>query len=294
MSRFFIRVSALAPRYAPLCVALSVALVAGGVAFALGGSGRAAGDIAPAERYCYSWDFTNNTGQDVNGLHVRLAGVQTVGSVYLGPENPFGAPDASSGYDAGTGAYTLIFGGAPVADGDTVQIGVCTSVPLLALGPSGKEPAFTWTADGVPLATRPLFAGLEWQWAGHNQLEVQVTGDAQVSTTLLSLNLLDAGTRLGLDDLNGPVVSGLPLVSQFVTDALPLDPGSAGDFGVSLSAPFIPGGAVISTLARLEPSHPYVLEAVLAAQDDPGNSIHLYSQALSPWAAVYVPVAIRN
>jgi hypothetical protein len=37
-----------------------------------------------------------------------------------------------------------------------------------------------------------------------------------------------------------------------------------------------------------------VLEAVLAAQDDSGNTIHLYSQTLSPLAAVYVPIAVKH
>ncbi len=314
MSRSFVSASAVAPLCRSLLAALTAgaALVAGGTAFAVNGPAeggrysqqagppRTAGtidspaDIAPPERYCYAWAFMNNTGQDANDLHVRLTGVLTVSSVYMGPENPFGAPDASSGYDAGTGTYSLNFGGATVADGDTAQIGLCTNQPLLALDQAGGTPPFSWTADGVPLATAPLFTGLRWRWLNRNQLEVQLTGDRQVSMTLLSLSLLDAGTKLGLDDLNEAVVSTLPMVGEFAPDPVPLNPGAASTVDVYFEPPVVTGDPLANTAALLEPNHPYVLEAVLSAQDDPGNTVRLYSQTLSPLAAVYVPIAFRN
>jgi hypothetical protein len=250
-------------------------------------------DIATTDRYCYSWDFTNNTGQDVNDLHIRLTGIQTVTNVYMGPENPFGAPDASSGYDAGTNTYTLNFGNAIVPDGETAQVGLCTSQPVLALDEGGPAP-FTWTVDGVSQAAQPLFTGLAWHWLNRNHLQVQLTNNPQVSMTLMSLNLLDAGDKLGLDDLNDPVVSGLPMVSEFAPDPVPLDPGATSSFDVFFELPVVTGNPQASTAALLEPNHPYVLEAVLAAQDDPGNTIHLYSQTLSPLAAVYVPIAVKH
>src|SRR2546430_8639261 len=45
--------------------------------------------------YCSNWDFVNNTGQDVNDLHVRLKSVRAVNDVYTGALNPFGAPTTS-------------------------------------------------------------------------------------------------------------------------------------------------------------------------------------------------------
>jgi hypothetical protein len=101
--------------------------------------------------------------------------------------------------------------------------------------------------------------------------------------TLMALNVLDAGNQLGLDDLNGVVAAGLPMVSELAPDPLDLPPGAINTFDVF----FAPA-------PTLEPNHPYVLEAVLAAEDDPGNTIHLYSQSLSPLATIFLPVALKN
>jgi hypothetical protein len=252
--------------------------------------------IVDSPRYCYNWDFLNNTGQDANDLHIRLNGIQSISNVYTGVLNPFGAPDASSGYDAGAGVYKLNFSNGTVLNGDMAHIGLCTNQPVLMLPQGPGVPPFTWTLNGQTLSPDPLFAGLAWNWISRTHLRVQLSSDRHVSMTLMALNLLDAGNALELDDLNGNVVGQLQLVSNLAPDPVPLAPGTSSFFDVFLVLSHAGpsqhvAGVPMDSAALLEPNHPYVLEAVLEAEDDSGNTIHLYSQALSPLQAVYLPIA---
>ncbi len=270
-----------------------------------GTAGGPAASLQP-NRYCYNWDFLNNTGQDVNDLHIRLAGIQNITDVYTGTLNVFGPPDNTSGYDPGTNVYALNFSGNTVNAGDLTHIGICTDQPVLALDPASATPPFTWTVDGNAVNVQPAFAGLTWSWADRTHLQVQLTNDPQLTMTLMSLNVLDAGNQFGLDDLNGDVAAGLPLVSVLAPDPLDLPPGAANTFDVFFApapadlAPMPagltrrPSKALVDTAPMLAPNHPYVLEAVLADDNDPGNTIHLYSQSLSPLAQVLLPIALRN
>jgi len=251
-------------------------------------------------RYCYTWDFLNNTGQDVNELHIRLAGIQTIGAVYTGTLNAFGDPDGTSGYDSGAGIYQLNFISNTVEAGDLNQIGICADQPVLALDSNTGTPPFSWSVDGTPLAPAPGFAGLTWNWVGRNHLSVQLTNDPQVSMTLLALNVLDAGTPLSLDDLNGTVAADLPLVNELAPDPMDLAPGVSNTYDVFFASappgPFLRSNSAAASsdaAPLLEPNHPYVIEAVLASADDPTNLIHLYSQSLSPLATLYLPVLLR-
>ena len=82
----------------------TAALIASGTAFALSRPDSpptralSPGVILQPNRYCYNWDFLNNTGDDANGLRIRLAGIQTVTDIYTGTLNTFGEPDSGSGY----------------------------------------------------------------------------------------------------------------------------------------------------------------------------------------------------
>ncbi len=288
MSRSFVRAGVL------LALPVCAALVAGGTVVALSvpnrmSPNRQVGAITNAsvlvvpDRYCYNWDFLNNTGLDANGLSIRLAGVVTYSAVYTGAMNPFGAPDPASGYDAGARAYTLIFSNGTALAGTPVQLGLCTDQTVLALDPGGATPPFTWFVDGQPQAAKPPFAGLAWRWLYRTRLQVQLTNDPQVSMTLMTLNLLDGGDKLSLDDLNEQVAAGLPLVGVLAQDPLPLGLGGSTTVDVAFDASTLP-----------EPNHPYVLQAVLADDEDPGHVIHLYSQSLSPLATMYLPVIRRN
>jgi len=119
--------------------------------------------------------------------------------------------------------------------------------------------------------------------------------------TLMSLNLLDAGAPLELDDLNAALASHLPMVSNLAPYPMLLPPNANSFFDVFFDVFVDPGNqAILSNapepdhVALLDPYHPYVLEVVLAADDDPGNVIHLYSQALSPPETVYLPIIRKN
>ena len=274
-----------------LALPVIAALIASGTAFALSRPDSpptralSPGVILQPNRYCYNWDFLNNTGDDANGLRIRLAGIQTVTDIYTGTMNTFGAPDAGSGYITATNVYSLYFSGATVSAGDLTQIGLCTDQPALALDPDTGSPPFAWTVDGNPVADQPAFAGLTWHWDGRGHLQVQLTNDPQVSMTLMSLNVLDAGDPLALDDLNAEVAAGLPLVSELAPDPLDLGPGETSTYDVTFDA---------DAVGLAAPSHPYVLEAVLASADDPDNTIHLYSQSLSPLLPLFMPIMMKN
>ncbi len=223
-------------------------------------------------RYCSTWAFQNNTGQDVNDLHVRLAGVKSVSAVYTGTLNPFGAPDNTSGYDSTANAYRLNFSGAMVYDSDRVQIGLCTDTPLLRLDASGQPP-FVWTKDNTTVTPNPRFTGLEWIWIDRTHLRVRVVNEHPMTTTLFTLNLLDADNALMLDDLNADVSNQLPLVLELLTDPLTIPPRSDRFFDVFFDV----GGSVTPPdhAPLLEPNHAYIIEALLADASDEANSAHL-------------------
>src|SRR5262245_46750252 len=125
---------------------LSLALVAAGLVWwlqpaSLLQAARLAAPSNGSSPYCSTWDFQNNTGQEVNDLHIRLAGVQSVNEVYTGTLNPFGLPDGTSVYDIVADAYKLNFSGAvTVSDSDLVRIGFCANSPLVRLDASGPPP----------------------------------------------------------------------------------------------------------------------------------------------------------
>src|SRR5262245_6076834 len=89
------------------------------------GSAPAALAAVDDHRYCSNWEFFNNTRQDVNDLHIRLKGVQSVSEIYTGTLNPFGLPDPSSKYITASDVYSMSFSGAWVGESDRVHIGFC-------------------------------------------------------------------------------------------------------------------------------------------------------------------------
>jgi hypothetical protein len=240
-------------------------------------------------RYCSNWDFLNNTGVPVNDLHVRLKSVKAVSDVYTGTLNPFGPPSAS-GYDAANDVYTMTFRGAWVGESDMVHIGFCTDAPLLRLDSQANPPPFVWTLTGTQKLPNPLFTGLEWNWPQPQHLRLRVVNEHPISITLSTLNLLDAGNILTLDDLNGGVAALLPLTLELLESPRTLAPHADSFFDVF----FTPGGQTIppDMAPLLEPNHPYVLEDDFFG-DDPGDLAHLYTQALAPLIPLYLPLIRR-
>ena len=231
-----------------------------------------------ASSYCYTWDLANNTGQDASGLRLQLKGIQSISQVFTGTTNPFGAPDPTSGYDPGMDVYTLVFSDGVAFDSDRVHMGVCADKPILQLG----QQSAAWTLNGQILQPPPLFAGLSRDWPSSAHLRLRLFNSQATTVTLMELNVLDADTSLALDDLNADTAGALqlaPVEQPPISDPQTLPPGADSVFDVFFSAPTF--------------NHPYLIEVVLAAEDDPGNTFRLYSPVMSPPAMVFLPLVQR-
>jgi len=264
---------------ASLCLVLAIGAIASARAptsppevKAVDSPARPATALSAAGETCYSWDFLNNTGQDVNDLHIRLQGVKSLTEVYTGTLNLFGEPDASSGYDAANDSYHLDFTNGIAYDSDKVQLGVCTDRSSLRLG--SPSPAFSWTVTSTQALPDPLFAGLSVNWLDHTHAQIDVFNEQNITLTLWSLSVLDPDQPLPLEDLSDDIAMLLPMASEVVTDPLTLLPSANQTFNVEVASA----------------NHPYVIEAVLSAEDDPGNLVHTLVQTLSPPYAVYLPL----
>ncbi len=282
MYRAFARIlMALGP---PLAIALLLAVFTGAAALPAVQAGPHVAAVLP-DRYCYNWDFLNNTAQDADDLHIRLKGIQHVSRVYTGPLNPFGAPDASSGYDPATDSYALNFSNGVVPNGYPVHIGVCTDRPALRLYSLQEGPEIAWTAGGRKLQPAPLSVDLAWQWVSQTHLRVHLYNRQDVPLLLFGLNLLDAEAPLELDDLNADGVAALPMVADLAPEVQRLPPKADSFFDVFFDAQAVSFPA---------PDHPLVLEANLAAEDDSGNTLHLYSQGLAPLNRAFLPRVLKK
>lgn len=285
----------LLPRFATPLALLSVVVLLGMTALAGPPLGKVQAALAPTvsvNAYCYNWDFKNNTGQDATDLHVRLKGVRTIGGVYIGPLNPFGAPDVTSGYDATAGVYNLNFSGYTAPSGQLVHIGVCTDSPILRFEAGSGLPPFYWTIGGQPISPAPLAFGLAWDWQNRRHLRLTLRNSQQVTVTLMSLELLDPGMALELDDLNADTASTLSLATMLIDDVTILRPLSDSFFDVFFDSAGASGQ--LGSAQLLEPLHPYVLVAAGEAQDDAGNTFNLFSQSFSPPVNFYLPLVLKQ
>jgi hypothetical protein len=251
--------------------------------------GRSQGSVIVDSRYCYNWDFQNTTDQDADDLHIELTGISAVGDVYAGPLNPFTQYTVT----ASAGKLTLDFGGGTVIPGDIAHIGLCSPTPLLRLATGGALPPFQWTANGAPLQPSPMFVGLQWSWQDRRNLRVQLFNDQPVTVTLMSLNLLDAGEPLSLDDLSADIANQLPMATEVITEPRTLAPGESSFFDVFFDLT-LTGAHVFQPLGSPPASsQPFVLQVEVAAEDDPGNTAHLYAQGLA-LPLVYMPAVLRR
>jgi hypothetical protein len=244
-----------------------------------------------ATRYCSNFDFLNSTGQDVNGLQVRLQGIKNIGSAYNGPDNPFGLPDASSGYEAATNVYRLNFSGGTAFDADMVHIGLCSDAPVLLLDQQSGLPSFSWTNNGNPVLPNPLFTGLQWEWITPSHLRIHIVNGQTITATLNMLNLLDSDTALSLDDLKPDTIGSMPTVLILVDTPQVLAPQSDSFFDITfaLNRPTRQPNAA----PLLAANHPYIIQAELGFEDDPWNTAHLFAQGLSPQNTLYLPLIER-
>ena len=243
--------------------------------------------VGDPTRYCYNWQAFNGAGQDVNGLHVRLQSLVQVSQIYTGTYNYFTPDEISGAYDANGDIYKLDFATETVGAGETVLIGLCSDHQTLALPASGTP--FYWTANGVSQPIVPAFVGLDWGWRSRTELRLGLINSSSVTVTLLSLDVLDPGVKLALEDLTGDVIPALDPVSDLTSGSvISLTPGSTTYFTLQFDpngTSYLPGHAPL-----LEPNHPYVLAATFAPWDDPDSTWTLISQALSPLAQSYLPL----
>lgn len=224
--------------------------------------------------YCYSWDFNNSTGYDATGVQLRLSHFQTPTQVYTDTLNPFGDPDPSSGYDAGTDTYRFHFGNGLASDSDRVLLGLCTDQSQLRLDQTSGA---AWLSDTVALAPAPLFAGIEFDWPARDQVTVRIVNEQAVTMTLESAGALQPEVWLPLDDLVPDIAQQLPFVAELITEPLTLPPLASQSFDVQLT-----------TL-----NQPIVFEVRLSPEDDSGDVFHLLAQTTVPGWQVFLPIVLR-
>lgn len=271
-----------------VAVAMSLALGVLGLAWWVLAAAAPGTLVTNGLRYCTGWDFENTTGQDVNGLRIRLAGIPTVTLVYTDAFNPFGLPDGTSGFHAG--AYDLNFSGATVDASDRVHMGFCSDSPGLMLDSIGP-PSIAWTLTGTQVLSKPVFAGVAWNWSSPRHLRVRVLNAQSISMTLVSVNLLDPDVALSLEDLTADGTMGVMPVLEMLETPFDLGPQADSFFDVFFD---LASGAIPPDHAqRLEVNHPYILDVVMKPTDDSNDGVHVYAQGLSPPETVYLPVIRR-
>jgi hypothetical protein len=184
----------------------------------------------------------------------------------------------------------MTFSGATVNQGDMVHIGFCSDSSVLRLSPAADPPAFEWTLTGTQVLTNPLFTGVEWTWPTKSHLHLRIVNEQPVSATLMSLQLLNAGGGLTLDDLNAVVVDQLPMVLDMLPIPQSMGPQSKQAFDAYFDDP---NGVPPDHAQILAPPYLYVLETVLVSEADPTDSTHLFAQATAPFLPTYLPIIQR-
>jgi hypothetical protein len=239
-------------------------------------------------RYCYTWQASNDTGQDANGVHVRLQSIAQVSQVYTGTYSYFTPDEIAASYDSGGDVYRLDFTTETVGSGESPLLGLCSDHSTLALAGGGGSP-FYFTVDNVAVQPDPAFIGLDWNWLSRTSLRLGLINPSAVTVTLQTFDFLDPGVKLALEDLNSDVTPALDPVSDLTAGEITLlPPGTTTYFTMqfdSSGTAFLPGHAPL-----LEPNHPYVVQANFASWDDPDNNLTLISQALSPPAQLFLPI----
>ena len=255
-----------------------LALALGVVLFAILGLGSrsvpvvtaqtVAGAAATPAESCYAWSLYNYTEEDANGLQLYVTGIATVTHLYLGGGNPFGAP-ASSSYDSVQNRLTLSFGGTDdtlVGPADPVQMGLCALEAVQAV-------QFYWVKGQVPIDVPPLTApGLAWSWPNTGTLQLALTNGAELSTTLLTFEVLVPEEPLGVDDLEPAVVDYLPLASELITRRLELAPGTVVSYTTTFAGADEP----------VTPGQPYVIQVELGGVEDPSVVFNMFVQVEAP------------
>jgi len=265
--------------------ALAAALLATGLGLALGVAlqlpatpaitAAAPGAATAGAEQCYVWVVFNATGVDADGLRVRLAGVQTVTSVYSGDANPLGSARPGGGYDASSASYMFDLGqnAVTVAAGESVQVGVCTPDRVASAH-------MQWLAGASAVGDEMHPLGVTWDWLGSSGIQVRLKNSAATSVTVFGLRLLAPGIEFTLDEVEESVVSNLGAAAELEEPML-LGPG--GEFSQTLAL-------VAEGPGRNEP---VVLAVEWVAEDDLATSAAAYIATRVAADRVYLPFVLR-
>jgi hypothetical protein len=223
----------------------------------------------PPPRYCYNWDFFNQTGQEANDLHIGLVGPTALTNIYTGSLNPFGMPDGGSGLDPVTGIYSLNFSGATVLPGGLAHIGFCSDRPVFRTQGEGGLPPFYWTWNGQPLPGGPPLPGFSWSWgtsqgSSSSHLRLGLSNDNSIPIEIVSLSLHSVSSPLSLDELTSDRVASQPELWRSSSSAV-LPPGMSSFFDVF-------------TELSLDKSTPLLARAVVHGAGGPSDQVVLVSQ----------------
>ncbi len=213
---------------------------------------------------CYAWDVVNATGEEADGLSIRLMGVQTITNVYVGEANPFGVPRPGSGYDAADGSYEFDLGmnAVTAAAGESVRVGVCT--------PNAVASAhMQWLAGATALGAGVNPLAVTWRWPSLDEMQVEVKNTTGTTVTILGVSVLSPETKLTVDDLDTAVAMNLDTAAEVEEPAL-LAPGGV----LSSLLPLLAGG----------PGHgePVLLSVEWAEGDDLSDTATVYVAASVP------------
>ena len=249
-----------------------------------------AAQTAAQDRFCYSWSFSNNTADEVNGLNIAFtdpSGLGSISDIYAGPDNPFTSFALSSSTNLSNTAITslkLISGS--LAAGDSARVAFCNNAP------NGLSP-FAWSLDGAKVQPSPRTLGLQWEWRAPRKLKVSLTNTAAETMTLTALWLYEPPQQLETTDLDAQVASSVQLIANLAEDAISLAPNGTETFEVQFGASTALQAQTINTAFVPSPDQPFILEATYAPEDDLAEEGRMLVQGYSPLAS-YLPIVLRQ
>ncbi|MEM9552803.1 MAG: S8 family serine peptidase [Acidobacteriota bacterium] len=180
--------------------------------------------------------LTNETGIEVDGLHLVVYGPDALLEVDRGAGNPFGAP-----LHAGTdpeGAQHVRFGGATVAPGEAVRIALCFDGSQLESAPVGTHGAQYWLVGDSAVLEAPALPALGVQLVP--TLRVDGRFDLHVALSQSeprSVRIDSAEFAFGPPSLLGELESQQLTWKPLQLDTTELQPPAEGNLASLASAP---------------------------------------------------------
>ena len=234
----------------------------------------------PANPFCYSWTFRNYTAIDADGLgadFIDSSGSGGVTEVYTSTGHPFGTVILTSSQDSSVVTTNVSYSDGVVSAADEARVGFCRHT-------GDTLTHFSWKGGGGDAQPLPRTLGVVWQWSKLGQLSVTLTNQQPITLSVTSLWLYDAADGLAPTDMTLAATTGLQPVVNLGEDVLTLAPSASQTFTVQFgtTSDFVP-----------QASHPFILAATFAPEDDLSDEGVLMLQAFSP-QAVYMPLLTKE